>query len=91
VTSYRPGPVGALVLAALADAADGLTVLALTEAIGRPPEQRTAVDQAIRALAGRGCVRILTRLRRTGKPTAVWVITTAGRAVLAQSREAADA
>lgn len=85
------GPVGSLVLAALAAADDGLTIAALTEAIGRPYEQRTAVDQAIRALANHGYVRVLTRLRRTGSPAAVWVATSAGRAVLAQSGQVRDA
>ena len=83
---YRPGPVGAEVLAVLAEA-DGLTVTALTAAMGRPPEGRQAVDQAIRVLDWNGCVRVLTRIRGAGVPAAVWGLTTTGRAVLAQSRE----
>lgn len=86
---YIPGPVGAAVLAALAETDDGLTVTALTEATGRPPEQRTAIDQAIRVLGSHGCVRVLTHVRGAGVPAAVWVVTTTGRAVLAQSREGA--
>lgn len=85
---YRPGPVGAAVLAVLAEA-DGLTVNALTAALGRPPEQRTAVDQAIRVLDRHGYVRVLTRIRGAGVPAAVWVVTTTGRTVLDQPREAA--
>ena len=77
---YRPGPVGATILAVLAEAGDGgLTINALTEALGRPPEQRTAVDQAIRALDRNGCVRVLTRIRGAGPPASVWGITTTGR------------
>jgi hypothetical protein len=83
------GPVAGPVLAALAAAGDGgLTVAALTEAIGRPPDQRTRVDRAIHGLAGRGYVRVLTRIRRVGVPAAVWGVTTAGRAALGQSGEA---
>jgi hypothetical protein len=82
---YVPGPVGALVLAALAKADDGLTAAALTGAIGRPPEQRTSVDQAIRSLSGHGYVRVLRYLRRTGNPSAVWGITTAGQAASGQA------
>lgn len=82
---YRPGPVGTGILAALAAAGDGLTVSALTAATGRPPEQRTTIDQAIRVLGRQGCVRVLTRRRHVGKPAAVWVITTAGRAAYAQA------
>src|SRR6185437_16048155 len=39
---YIPGPVGAGILAALSETDDGLTLTALTAAMGRPPEQRTA-------------------------------------------------
>ena len=85
------GPVAGPVLAALAKAPDGLTVAALTEAAGRPPEQRPAVDKAIRGLADRGFARILTHERRIGNPAAVWVVTSAGREALKKSGEACDA
>ena len=67
-TPYTPGPVGAGVLAALAEADDGLTITALTAAVGRSPEQRTAVDQAVRVLARHGCVHVATRNGAPGSP-----------------------
>jgi DNA-binding IclR family transcriptional regulator len=82
------GPVAGPVLAALAKADGGLTVAALTETLGRPPDQRTRVDQAIHGLADRGYVRVLTRIRRVGVPAAVWGATSAGRVALEQSGEA---
>ena len=82
------GPVAGPVLSALAAADDGLTVAAIADATGRLIEQRTAIDQAIRGLKDRGLVRVLRHVPRTGKPSAVWGITTAGREALAQSQEA---
>ena len=82
---YHPGPVGAGVLAALAEADDGLTAAALTTTLGRSPEQRTMIDHAIRMLDRHGCVRVLTRIRAAGPAVAVWGLTTTGRTVLAQA------
>ena len=84
---FRPGPVAGPLLAILAASPDGLTIAALTAALGRPPEDRTAVDQAIRGLDRRGYVRVLTRQPRHGAYAAVWGITTAGRAALAEFEE----
>ena len=82
---YAPGPVGAGVLAALAEADDGLTAAALTTTLGRSPEQRTVVDHALRVLDHHGWVRVLTRIRAAGPAVAVWGLTTTGRTVLAPS------
>ena len=84
---FRPGPVAGPILAILAAADGGLTVAALTEALDRPAKDRMTVDQAIRGLDRRGYVRVLARTRCVGPPTAVWGITTAGRAALAEFEE----
>jgi DNA-binding MarR family transcriptional regulator len=80
------GPAQRPVLEALAGAPDGLTVTALAGVLGW---DRPKAEQPVRILRDRGLVAVVAYQRRAGKPAAVYVITTAGRAALEAAGEAA--
>lgn len=82
MTAVSLGAVQLAALAAIAASADGLTVAALTTAMGRGETARKSVNQAVRGLAGKGCVHVVRYERRMGNAAAVWGASTTGLAAL---------
>ena len=87
MTAISLGGVQRAALTALAESGDGLTIAALTAALGRPPKDRASVDQAVQGLWRKGCARVYRYERRRGPATAVWGPSSTGLAVLESSSE----